>query len=160
MLKSLLVVALLSIPVLGYAEEPPAQKGDYHAATGDVKLDVSLDHLNTRADADLNGFISELSMIFDVPMGKIKHLIFDYKFTPADAYMALSVQNASGRSFHDVAHTYKDNRARGWRYAARELGIKPGSKIFHAFTEESDSVGHSHKDRGKNKQAPSQKTQL
>jgi hypothetical protein len=104
---------------------------NYNAKTGDTKLDVQLKDINLKAKADTDNFIKSLGFKYDVSTGKVKHLMVDYNFTPADAYMTLSISRTTNRSIHDVAHTYKDNKLKGWGYVSKRMGIKPGSREFH-----------------------------
>ena len=104
---------------------------NYNASTGDTKLDLSLGKLDLKADGNINEFIKALGFEYQVPTAKIEKLVFDYNFTASDAYMAVSIGNVSGRSIDDVADIYKSNRAKGWGFVAKQMGIKPGSKAFH-----------------------------
>ena len=103
----------------------------YNARTGDTSLDLQLSDMNIKAKANLNDFVSTLGIQYQTSTSKINHLIVDYNFTPADAYMTLSISKETNRSIHDVAHSYKDNKSKGWGFVAKQMGIKPGSKAFH-----------------------------
>ena len=127
----------------------------YNASTGDSTLDVQLKDMNIKASANINDFISTLGFKYEVSTSKIKHLIVDYNFTPADAYMTLSISRITDKSIHDVAHTYKDNKLKGWGFVAKEMGIKPGSREFHqlkkAMKYDESEVTESASGKGKNK---------
>lgn len=128
----------------------------YNASTGDTSLDLSLNRLNIRADGKLNDFISALGLKYQVPTSKIEHLLVDYQFTPADAYMTVQLSHLSGHSFHEVAHSYKHNKHKGWGFVAREMGIKPGSAAFHQLKREAsmaytEAVDGKAKGQGKSK---------
>ena len=104
---------------------------NYNAKTGDTKFDVQLKDMNLKAKTNTDNFIESLGFKYDVSTSKVKHLMIDYNFTPADAYMTLSISRSTNRSIHHVAHTYKDNKSEGWGYVSKKMGIKPGSREFH-----------------------------
>lgn len=146
---SRLIIAVLFVLVVA-----PVQAGDregrirYNASTGDTSLDMSLNRLNIRADGKLNDFIAALGIKYQVPTSKIEHLVFDYQFTPADAYMTVQLSQLSGHSFHEVAQSYKQNKRKGWGYVAKEMGIKPGSQAFHQLKNDAN-MAYSEADDGK-----------
>ena len=130
MFKVVCLISLLVFSSQGLAADKEGRVR-YNASTGDTNLDLSLGKLNLRADGKINDFISALGFEYKVPTSKIKNLIVDYNFTPSDAYMTLSIGQLSGRSIDDVAGFYRNNKARGWGYVAKGMGIKPGSSEFH-----------------------------
>ncbi len=136
----------LIIAVLFVLVAVPVHAGDtegrirYDASTGDASLDMSLNRLNVRADGKLNDFIAALGFKYQVPTSKIEHLVFDYQFTPADAYMTVQLSHLTGHSFHEVAHSYKENKRKGWGFVAKEMGVKPGSNAFHQLKNDANIV--------------------
>jgi hypothetical protein len=52
---------------------------------------------------------------------------------PADAFMVFQLGQMTGRPAETVVQVYKTNRGKGWGVIAKELGIKPGSREFHAL---------------------------
>lgn len=112
----------------------------YNASTADTKLDLSLGKLNLRADGNINEFIKALGFKYQVPTTKIENLIVDYNFTAADTYMAVSIGNMTGRTLDEVASVYRSNKAKGWGFVAKKMGIKPGSREFHQIKQGSASI--------------------
>jgi hypothetical protein len=53
--------------------------------------------------------------------------------TPADAFMAFQFGQMAHRPPETVIHTYQAHKGKGWGVIAKELGIKPGSREFHAL---------------------------
>jgi hypothetical protein len=72
--------------------------------------------------------------------------------TPADAYMVLRLGEMSGQPTDRVTERYRSSKGQGWGNLAKSLGIKPGSKEFHALKRghDLDSV-YSRADRGQGK---------
>ena len=52
---------------------------------------------------------------------------------PADAYMALRLGEMSRQPTDYVIAKYKSSKGKGWGALAKSLGIKPGSREFHAL---------------------------
>jgi hypothetical protein len=50
-----------------------------------------------------------------------------------------------------VLERYKSGRGKGWGVLAKSLGIKPGSKEFHALKRGDDLYSIAGKGKGKNK---------
>ncbi len=103
----------------------------YDFKTGDKELDVRLNDLNIHAKADMNNFLTEASATFQVEKSVVSLLIERDKMEPAEAYMALRLQELSKKPLETVVETYKKNKGKGWGAIAKELGIKPGSPEFH-----------------------------
>ena len=55
--------------------------------------------------------------------------------TPADVYMTVGIAKITNKSIDEVVGEYKANKGKGWGVIAKRLGIKPGSKEFHALKE-------------------------
>jgi hypothetical protein len=105
----------------------------YNANTGDDEFDRSLNNLNTVAYRDLNNFINQMSGTFDVSKPWVEGLVKRESIPPADVYMIARTASVTNRPIDTVARQYKDNRGQGWGVIAQRLGIKPGSKEFHAL---------------------------
>ena len=52
--------------------------------------------------------------------------------------MAFKLSEMSGKPVPDVVDAYDKNKSKGWGALAKELGIKPGSKEFHALKNKED----------------------
>jgi hypothetical protein len=110
-----------------------AQSVSFKAKSGDNELDVALNDINVQASADLKVFKKDLSVSFGVTEGKLDELSVKFGMQPGDMYFALEIAKQTGKTVDVVAQTYKTHKAKGWGAIAKELGIKPGSKEFHAL---------------------------
>lgn len=88
--------------------------------------------LNVTAHADLPGFKGSLSTTFGVPLPRINSLIATVG-SPADAYFCLRLGQLSGRPLEVVTREFQRSGKQGWGAVAKSLGIKPGSRAFHAL---------------------------
>ena len=48
-----------------------------------------------------------------------------------------ALSSLSGKPVATVVDVYRKNKAKGWGFVAKELGIKPGSKEFKALKDKS-----------------------
>ncbi len=126
------------------------------AAAADFKW---MRDLSVRADADPAGFRASLATRFrlgDLEIDTVIRKAGDY----ANAYMVLRLSEMSGRSPHYVVDRYHHQRGQGWGVVAKNLGIKPGSREFHALKRGHDlyAMDSSHagdmKGKGKGKGKP------
>ncbi|QWV95769.1 hypothetical protein KP004_17235 [Geomonas oryzisoli] len=95
-------------------------------------LEVFLSNVNVQARADLPGFSLGLSTQFGVPVTQVQMVVRSVA-EPADAFMILQLGQMSHRPPESVLAVYQPNRKKGWGAIAKELGIKPGSREFHAL---------------------------
>ena len=91
---------------------------------------------NRRAAADLVEFRANLSARFNVGPAQIDAIIGRVP-TPADVYLIFRFGEMSGKSPEYVLTKYKAGK-RGWGALAQSLGIKPGSREFHALKQGHD----------------------
>jgi len=89
-------------------------------------------NLNVQAQADLGAFKVRLSTQFGIPVPRVETIIASVA-TPGDAYMCLRVGEVASQPVDVVVKEYKANKGKGWGVIAKNLGIKPGSKEFHAL---------------------------
>jgi hypothetical protein len=68
--------------------------------------------------------------------------------TPADAFMVFQLGQMAHKPPETVLQTYSGNKSKGWGVIAKELGIKPGSKEFHALKSGNLTFGEAHADAG------------
>ena len=131
----------------------------YDSKTGDKELDLSLGRLNVEAKADMDNFINELSIEYGVEKGEVRDLSKKIK-DPADIYMAFKISRVTNKPIKKVIREYESNKKKGWGVIAKNLGIKPGSKEFHALKHDasgvlvaskSNSAGKKTKNKGKTK---------
>ena len=109
---------------------------------------------NIKAEADPSGFRARLSTRFKIGDTQIKIVLNSVeKF--ADAYMVLRLGEMSKQPTENVIEKYKAGKGKGWGALAKSLGIKPGSKEFHALKRGHDLYDEKptvkSKDKGKGK---------
>ena len=95
-------------------------------------LDGFLSNLNIQARADMNGFSARVSAQFGVPQAQVQTVISTVR-EPADAFMVFQLGQMAHRPPETVVQTYQTHKGKGWGVIAKELGIKPGSREFHAL---------------------------
>lgn len=95
-------------------------------------LDSFLNNVNVQARADLPGFSLKVSAQFGVPVPQVE-AVLGMVATPADAFMVFQLGQMAHRPPETVVHTYQAHKGKGWGVIAKELGIKPGSREFHAL---------------------------
>ena len=88
--------------------------------------------LNVKAEADPSGFKARLAARFKIGDAEVKAVISNVE-EPADAYMVLRLGEMSNQPTEEVIEKYKSGKGKGWGVIAKSLGIKPGSKEFHAL---------------------------
>ena len=101
--------------------------------TGDAEFDVTLSSLNDESSVDVKAFVGDMSLSFGTSKKEVEALISEDKMRPADIYMALNIAKMTETSLEDVVKEYKASHKKGWGVIAKNLGIKPGSKEFHAL---------------------------
>ena len=112
------------------------------------------DDLNVMADADPSGFRAQLSARFKIDDAKVEVVLGNVD-RPADAYMVFRLGEMSSMSTDYVLSKYRAGKSKGWGALAKSLGIKPGSREFHALKQGSDLYSNEGKqyknNNGKNK---------
>jgi len=103
---------------------------------------------NIKAEADPSGFRARLEARFQVGDIEIRTVLGNVE-KPADAYMLLRIGEMSNQPIVHVIEKYKAEKGKGWGVLAKSLGIKPGSKDFHALKQGQDL--YDDKNRGKDK---------
>jgi hypothetical protein len=91
-----------------------------------------LKDLNIKAEADPSGFRAQLAARFKIGNAEINIVISNVE-KPADAYMVLRLGEMSHQPTDHVIKQYRSGKGQGWGVLAKSLGIKPGSKKFHAL---------------------------
>ena len=99
--------------------------------------------LNVRAEADPSGFRAQLSTRFKIGDAQVKVVLGNVD-RPADAYMVFRLGEMSSRSNDYVLSKYRAKKSKGWGALAKSLGIKPGSREFHALKQGSDLYALDH----------------
>jgi hypothetical protein len=108
--------------------------------------------LNIKASTNIAGFKADLCTRFNLGEAQVNAVVTHVE-KPADAYMVLRLGEMASKPPETVIETYKTNRTKGWGVMAKELGIKPGSKEFHALKNGYDlydtpDAGSGKKDKG------------
>ena len=114
-------------------------------------LESFLKEIDVKASADLGFFKADLSVTFGVSEPKIDGL-FELMASPGDVYLALRIGEVANQPLERVVAECKKNKDQGWGVIAKNLGIQPGSKEFHALKEgrlSSHSGGKSSGKQGK-----------
>ncbi|MDO9582270.1 MAG: hypothetical protein Q7J24_04035 [Desulfomicrobium sp.] len=95
-------------------------------------LDIFLEELDAEATRSNTSFVNNLSARFGVPTREVEDLARMTK-RPADIFMIFELARMTGLSRERVRTTYEKGEGKGWGVMAKEMGIKPGSKEFHAL---------------------------
>src|SRR4030042_6718674 len=107
-------------------------------------------NFNIRADADLLDFKARLAARFNIAGVQVEAVLSNCK-RPADAYVVCALGEMTGKPPEYVVERYKSGKDKGWGALAKSLGIKPGSKEFHALKNGTDFYDDNDKDKGKAK---------
>ena len=107
---------------------------------------------NIKAEVDPSGFRARLAARFKIGNVEIEAVLSNVE-KPADAYMVFRLGEMSRQSTGYVVEKYKAGKGKGWGALAKSLGIKPGSKEFHALKRDHDlyEAKPKGKDKGKTK---------
>ncbi len=103
---------------------------------------------NIKAEANPSGFRARLATRFKIGNTQIEIVLKNVE-KPADAFMVLRLGEMSKQPTEYVIGKYKSGKGKGWGALAKSLGIKPGSKEFHALKRNQDLYADN--DRGKGK---------
>jgi hypothetical protein len=124
-------------------------------------LDVYLNNLNVRAEADIGGFRTGLGVHFGASGPEIDLVMRSVK-SPGDAALCLWLGRHSQQPIEKVLREYQANKKEGWGVLAKRLGIKPGSDAFKTLKNgdlgwHPGDTGGKTKGKGKNKSKGSKK---
>ena len=106
--------------------------------------------VNMRADANPMDFRARMEARFQVGYLEIDAVLAHVP-NPADAYMLFRLGEIAGQPIGQVVERYEAHKGQGWGVLAKSLGIKPGSKEFHALKEQQDLYGGKGGTNSKNK---------
>lgn len=138
MRKNRIIIALLT---LSFALLPAyVVAGDFDWFNG----------FNLRAEADPSGFRAQLSTRFRIGDAQVKIVLGDVR-NPSDAYMVFRLGEMSSRPYEYVLKQYNSRKKTGWGNFAKSLGIKPGSREFHALKNGHDLYAGKSQGKGKSK---------
>ena len=109
-----------------------------------------LKDLNVKAEVDPSGFRAQLAARFKIGNTEINTVISNVE-RPADAYMVLRLGEMSHQPTNYVITQYRSGKGKGWGVLAKSLGVKPGSREFHALKRGHDLHGSNDIGMGKGK---------
>lgn len=95
-------------------------------------LEALLADLNIQARSDTGSFAARISTQFATPEAQVR-IILSQVSQPADAFMVFQLGQLSRKPVKQVMDIYQTRRGRGWGAMAQDLGIRPGSREFHAL---------------------------
>lgn len=132
-MRHLLIAVCLACPIA-----PAFAENSIAVATrlDDGEFSSLLDNLSLEARTDLGGFKARLVAQFHAPQDKVEAVVRTMAH-PADAYMVFKISEVAGKPVDAVVTEYQTNRDKGWGVMARNLGIRPGSREFHALKKDS-----------------------
>lgn len=147
------ILSLVAVFAFGFGF---SQTITFNPRTGDVDMDGFLKDISTSAKNDINAFINDATKTFNVAKDKVEGLI--KVMDPGDVFMTLQTAQIVNKPVEEVKDAYVKAKDKGWGEIAKDLGIKPGSKEFHALKdkmkgkkdkgEKGNGKGHG---KGKNK---------
>ena len=109
-----------------------------------------VEDFNIKANTDPSGFRARLATRFRIGNAEIEAVISNVE-KPADAYIVFRLGEMSRQSSDYVLEKYKIGKGKGWGVLAKSLGIKPGSKEFHALKRGHDLYDNNPKSKDKAK---------
>ena len=107
-------------------------------------------NFNVKAEADPSGFRARLATRFQIGDAQIG-IVLDNVDSPSDAYMVFRLGEMSSCPTERVMEKYKSGKGHGWGSIAKSLGIKPGSREFHALKQGQDLYNEKPKAKSKGK---------
>ena len=107
-------------------------------------------NFNIRAEADLSDFKARLAARFNIAGVQVDAVLGNCE-RPADAYVVCALGQMARKPPEYVVERYRSGKDKGWGALAKSLGIKPGSKEFHALKNGNDFYDDNGKDKGKGK---------
>ena len=114
------------------------------------EFDSLISSLNVQAEANIGDFKVNLGATFGAPVPQVDMVIASVA-SPGEAYLIFNVAEVSNKPVDVVIAEYKKNKGKGWGVIAKNLGIKPGSKEFHALKNNKMASGSPEKVKGKGK---------
>ena len=111
--------------------------------------------IHKKAAADIEDFHENLLRIKGPPQPKI-HELLAAGIPPWDVFMMAHISILSGKPLSSVHDEYKRSKGEGWGVIAKEMGIKPGSTVFHNLKEKfKREVDRKSSGKSKNKETDS-----
>lgn len=136
-----ILLLVFSFSAAAFAQKP--------GPTGDTGWDAVVRELNAAARSSGPQFARQIDRRYGAEAGTADRLIKKSGFTAADACIALKLSFLSHKPLNDVVSAYKAKQGKGWGAVAKSLGIKPGSREFHALKNDSKSFLNETKQKNK-----------
>ncbi len=127
-IRTIALICSLLISTIAFS-----QSGSYN--TGNTDFDTNLKRIDIDASANFGAFKMEMGTTYNLSERRIDELHTSLRMRPGEIYFALELSRITAKPIDEVIRVYKANRTKGWGAIAKELGIKPGSKEFHALKE-------------------------
>lgn len=99
--------------------------------TGDKDINTHLSEVNEYAISNMDLFRKDLSEKFGATKEDLDRYLVKERKQPADVYYGYNLSKSTGKSLPTIMKMRSDKN--GWGAIAKDLGIKPGSKQFHAL---------------------------
>lgn len=109
-----------------------AQVVGYNFRSGDLWVDTRLGEINDYGSRYRGPFVEEITGYYGAPRSLVDDL-FDRRWSPGDIYYACAIAHILGVPCINVVREYERNPGQGWGAVAKRMGIKPGSREFHAL---------------------------
>lgn len=120
-------------------------------SSGDSGLDSALSELDASARLDFGSYKADIGLRYNLSTSKIEYWHVNLRMEPSDIFMAAEISIMCGRPIDHVIEIYQTNKARGWGYIAKQLGIKPGSAEFKALKGKANTCSGKIKNKNMNK---------
>jgi len=122
--------------------------------SGDATLDANLKSITIEANKDMVTFKANVVTTYSTSLTNVNSL-FSAGMTAGDVVISFEIIKLTKKPITEVIRVYKVSKTKGWGAMAKELGIKPGSKEFHAMKA---SCGKNKDKVNKKKATPSKAT--
>lgn len=109
-----------------------AQVVGYNFRTGDAWVDTRLYEINDYGARYRDPFIGEMTGYYGAPRSLVVDL-FGRNWSAGDIFMACAIAHVLRVPCINVVHEYEAYPGQGWGNIAKRMGIKPGSREFHAL---------------------------
>ena len=95
--------------------------------TGDEALNVQLIKLNQQQQKNIKHFAANIAREYMLPAYDIDNMIANYKFTPADIFLAAAIADLTGQPVNVVSRAFMEHK-KGWRFTLKQLNILSSPK--------------------------------
>lgn len=101
-------------------------------ATGDSGFDAKLTSINIEANKDLVSFKASVAKTYNSNLTQVNSF-FSAGMNAGDVIMSFELMKLTSKPAISIISIFNTHKSKGWGAMAKELGIKPGSKEFHAL---------------------------